>query len=135
VIKKSRINVILPENVSKEIRQRMLKDNYSLREKSRWISEAIEDFLKLNDYRTFVEMANLVADLTHTETIHITSDIVELLENAVLQVRKEYPVLEGVKSLIVRASIIRRLVLAHPSSPVTGLSLNSLIINESIKFK
>jgi hypothetical protein len=111
VIKKSRINVILPENVSKEIRQRMLKDNYSLREKSRWISEAIEDFLKLNDYRTFVEMANLVADLTHTETIHITSDIVELLENAVLQVRKEYPVLEGVKSLIVRASIIRRLVL------------------------
>jgi hypothetical protein len=111
VIKKSRINVILPENVSKEIRHRMLKDNYSLREKSRWISEAIEDFLKLNDYRTFVEMANLVADLTHTETIHITSDIVEKLENAVLQVRKEYPVLEGVKSLIVRASVIRRLVL------------------------
>ena len=111
MIKKSRINVILPENVSKEIRQRMLKDNYSLREKSRWISEAIEDFFKLNDYHTFVEMANLVADLTHTETIHITSDIVEKLENAVLQVRKEYPVLEGVKSLIVRASVIRRLVL------------------------
>ena len=111
MIKKSRINVILPENVSKEIRQRMLKDNYSLREKSRWISEAIEDFLKLNDYHNFVEMANLVADLTHTETIHITSDIVEKLENAVLQVRKEYPVLEGVKSLIVRASVIRRLVL------------------------
>jgi metal-responsive CopG/Arc/MetJ family transcriptional regulator len=111
VIKKSRINVILPENMSKEIRQRMLKDNYSLREKSRWISEAIEEFLKLHDYHNFVEMANLVADLTHAETIHITSDIVEQLENAVLQVRKEHPVLEGVKSLIVRASVIRRLVL------------------------
>ena len=111
MIKKSRINVILPENVSKEIRQRMLKDNYSLREKSRWISEAIEDFLKLNDYHNFVEMANLVADLTHTETIHITSDLVDKLENAVLQVRKEHPILEGVKSLIVRASVIRRLVL------------------------
>ena len=111
MIKKARINVILTENMSKEIRQRMLKDNYSLREKSRWISEAIEDFLKLNDYRNFVEMANLVADLTNTETIHITSDLVEKLENAVLQVRKEYPVLEGVKSLIVRASVIRRLVL------------------------
>jgi len=111
VIKKSRINVILPENMSKEIRQRMLKDNYSLREKSRWISEAIEDFLKLNDYHNFVEMANLVADLTHAETIYITSDIVDKLEDAVLQVRKEHPVLEGVKSLIVRASVIRRLVL------------------------
>jgi hypothetical protein len=97
--------------MSKEIRQRMLKDNYSLREKSRWISEAIEDFLKLNEYHSFVEMANLVADLTHAETIHITSDLVDKLENAVLQVRKEYPVLEGVKSLIVRASVIRRLVL------------------------
>lgn len=111
MIKKSRINVILPENISKEIRQRMLKDNYSLREKSRWISEAIEDFLKLNEYHNFVEMANLVADLTHIETIHITSNVVDKLENAVLQVRKEYPVLEGVKSLIVRASVIRRLVL------------------------
>ena len=111
MIKKSRINVILPENMSKEIRQRMLKDNYSLREKSRWISEAIEDFLKLNDYHNFVEMANLVADLTHAETIYITSDIVDKLEDAVLQVRKEHPVLEGVKSLIVRASVIRRLVL------------------------
>lgn len=111
VIKKSRINVILPENISKEIRQRMLNDNYSLREKSRWISEAIEEFLKLNDYHNFVEMANLVDDLTHAETIYITSDLVEQLENAVLQVRKEHPVLEGVKSLIVRASIIRRLVL------------------------
>lgn len=111
VIKKSRINVILPENLSKEIRQRMLLDNYSLREKSRWISEAIDDFLKLNDYHNFVEMANLVVDLTHTETIHITSDLVDKLENAVLQVRKEHPVLEGVKSLIVRASVIRRLVL------------------------
>jgi hypothetical protein len=97
--------------MSKEIRQRMLKDNYSLREKSRWISEAIEDFLKLNDYHSFVEMANLVADLTHAETIYITSDIVDKLEDAVLQVRKEHPVLEGVKSLIVRASVIRRLVL------------------------
>lgn len=111
MIKKSRINVILPENMSKEIRQRMLKDNYSLREKSRWISEAIEEFLKLNDYHNFVEMANLVDDLTHAETIHITLDLVEQLENAVLQVRKEHPVLEGVKSLIVRASVIRRLVL------------------------
>ncbi len=111
MIKKARINVILPENISKEIRQRMLKDNYSLREKSRWISEAIEDFLKLNDYRNFVEMANLVSDLTNTETIHITSDLVDKLEYAVLQVRKEHPILEGVKSLIVRASVIRRLVL------------------------
>lgn|GEM_PF-874113 len=111
MIKKARINVILPENISKEIRQRMLKDNYSLREKSRWISEAIEDFLKLNDYRNFVEMANLVSDLTNIETIHITSALVDKLEYAVLQVRKEHPILEGVKSLIVRASVIRRLVL------------------------
>ncbi len=60
MIKKSRINVILPENISKEIRQRMLKDNYSLREKSLWISEAIEEFLKLNDYHNLVIIKTLI---------------------------------------------------------------------------
>ena len=108
---KKRISVILPTNAIKEIHARMLDDGYSLREKSKWISEAIEDFVKLKEYQSLVEMAELVDDLAKTETIYITADIEEKLEEAILKVRTQYPTLEGVKSLIVRASIIRRLVL------------------------
>jgi metal-responsive CopG/Arc/MetJ family transcriptional regulator len=110
-VKKKRISVILPNNAVKEIRTRMLNEGYSLREKSKWISEAIEDFLRLIEYQSLVEMAELVDDLAKTETVYITSDIEEKLEEAIIKVRKQYPTLEGVKSLIVRASIVRRLVL------------------------
>jgi metal-responsive CopG/Arc/MetJ family transcriptional regulator len=46
-VKKKRISIVLPRNASKEIKESMINDEYSLREKSKWISEAIEDFLLL----------------------------------------------------------------------------------------
>jgi hypothetical protein len=110
-VKKKRLSVILSNNAIKEIHTRMLDEGYSLREKSKWISESIEDFLKLKEYQTLVEMAELVDDLAKTETVYITPEMEEKLEEAIVKVRKEYPTIEGVKSLIVRASIIRRLVL------------------------
>lgn len=120
--KNKRINVILSENISKELRERMLKDGYGLREKSQWVKEAIESFIELNEFHEMVELANLVSDLSKVETIYIPLALAERLDQAIFQVRKEFPVLEGVKSLIVRASIIRRLVrLTTPKNPVTGI--------------
>jgi len=110
-VKKKRISVILPTNAIKEIRERMLKEGYSLREKSKWISEAIEDFLQLKEYHSLVEMAELVDDLAKTETIYISEELEDQLEEAIIEVRKKHLALEGVKSLVVRASIVRRLVL------------------------
>lgn len=108
---KRRISVILSNNATKEIHTRMLQEGYTLREKSKWISEAIEDFLKLKEFQPLVEMAELVDDLAKTETVSITPELEQKLEEAIVKVRTQYPSLEGVKSLIVRASIIRRLVL------------------------
>ncbi len=110
-MKKKRISIILPTNAIREIHERMIDEGYSLREKSKWISEAIEDFLKLKEYQSLVEIAELVDDLAKTETVSITSDIEEKLEEAIIKVRQQFPTIEGVKSLIVRASIVRRLVL------------------------
>lgn len=101
----------MSSNAVKEIHTKMLDEGYSLREKSKWISEAIEDFLTLKEYQSLVEMAELVNDLTKNETIYITPEIEDKLDEAIIKVRTQYPSLEGVKSLIVRASIIRRLVL------------------------
>ena len=110
LVKKKRISVILSDNAIKEIHPKMLNEGYSLREKSKWISESIDDFLQLKDYQPLVEMAELVNDYAKNEIIYITPDLEEKLDEAIIKVRTQYPALEGVKSLIVRASIVRRLV-------------------------
>lgn len=109
--KKSRVSVMLPKQACLEIRQKMLKEGYSLREKSKWYSEAIASFLELNNFHQYVEMASEVDELSQAETIYIPKKLEEDLEDSIIKVRKKFPALEGVKSLIIRASIVRRLLL------------------------
>jgi hypothetical protein len=125
---KIRVNVIIPGNIKNELRQRMLKDGYGLREKSIWISEAIESLIKLDDFPTLVQMAGMVSNLSDVETVYITPKLKDAVEEALLNVRRNHPGLEGVTSLIVRASIIRRLALISTpkNNPVTGQSRNPL---------
>lgn len=108
---KRRISVILSENAIREVRERMLSDGYSLREKSKWVSEAIDSFLDLKEYHSLVKLAELVDDFSRKEVIYISNELDSKIDQAIVDVRKEYPNLEGVKSLIIRASIVRRLVL------------------------
>jgi metal-responsive CopG/Arc/MetJ family transcriptional regulator len=110
-VKKKRISIILSENIMREIREKMLKDGYSLREKSKWVSEAIEDLLKLEEYHFLVKTAELFDDFNKTETFYIATELDGKLKMALIEVRKKYPSIEGVKSLIIRASIIRRIVI------------------------
>jgi hypothetical protein len=119
---KIRVNVIIPGNMKNELRQRMLKDGYGLREKSIWISEAIESLIKLEDFPALVQMAGMVSNLSDVETVYITPRLKDSVEEALLNVRRNHPALEGVTSLIVRASIIRRLALISTpkNNPVTG---------------
>lgn len=122
--KKARVSVILPRNACKEIRVRMLQEGYSLREKSKWYGEAIDLFLESPNYAEYVEMAALVEDKTQAETIYISKELQEKLEESIIDIRQKIPLLDGVKSLIVRASIIQRLLLPI-SSPSVRLPNNA----------
>ncbi len=113
--KKARISVILPKKVCQEVREHMLMKGYTLREKSKWYHEAIVEFLKIPDFPSYVEMAIYVDLLSTSETFYISEELEDMLEKALIDVRKKYPALEGVKSLIVRASIIQRLLSSLPS--------------------
>jgi hypothetical protein len=106
---KIRLNVNLPYKAKQEIRERMLKDGYGIREKSKWITEAIEKFIQLKDFPSLTQMASSITSLTDVETIYLSPELDHKLEGAFIQVRKEFPILEGIKSLIVRASVTRRL--------------------------
>lgn len=112
-MKKKRMVVNLPKNAGPEIHMRMVQEGYNMREKSKWVSESIETFIAMKDYRELVKMAELIDNFVKQETIYITPELEDKLNNSIIHVRKKYPALEAVQSLIVRASITRRLVLLN----------------------
>jgi hypothetical protein len=100
--------------ISQEIHNKMLhsivEQSSSLRGKSKWIISAIEDFLNITDFYEFVDIAADMEELTETISFRLPEAIMQKLEDAVIIVRRKYPAMEGVKSHIIRASIIQKLL-------------------------
>ncbi len=108
--KKLKITFVVPEVLQNEIRTRIVKDGYGFRGKSHWISEAIENFLKLSNFPELVSYGNEMHGFEKAETIVIDHSLGVKLEDAILTVRTTFPMLEGVKSRIVRTAILQRLL-------------------------
>src|ERR1700733_6700717 len=98
--------------ISQEIHNKMLhsivEQTSSLRGKSQWIITAIENFLTIQDYPELVDIAAEMEDLTETVSFRLPEKIMEQLDKAVIVIRRKYPTMEGVKSNIIRASIIQK---------------------------
>ena len=115
--KKVMTSIKLQRNLHRRLLQRIIEDGYGMRGKSKWIIESIEDLLKFSDYPTLVDIADDMDDLSDIISIRVTEELMLRIEQAVVQVRKQYPTIEGVKSNLIRASIIQRLI--RQSTPVT----------------
>jgi hypothetical protein len=92
------------------MQQRIISDGYGMRGKSRWMIEAIEDFLELPDYPSLVDIADDMDQLTDIVSIRLPESLMLKIEQAIIKVRRDYPALEGVQSNLVRASIMQRLI-------------------------
>jgi hypothetical protein len=103
-------SVKLQKQLHYKVQQRVISDGYGMRGKSRWIIEAIEDLLQLSDYPTLADIADDMDQLSEMITIRLSEDLMTKLDRAIIQVRKHYPAMEGVKSNLIRASIIQRLI-------------------------
>lgn len=103
-------SVKLPENTHQEMCERIVKDKYGMRGKSLWINEAISDFLNIQGFPEFVDLAKDVTNLSHTVSFRITDELEKKLNQAVIITRKQYPDLDAAKSNIIRASIVQRLI-------------------------
>ena len=100
-----------------KMQQRIISDGYGMRGKSKWIIEAIEDFLQLPDYPSLVDIADEMEQLTEMVSIRLSDDLMAKLDQAVIKVRLQYPAMEGVQSNLIRASIMQRLIRATASVP------------------
>ena len=113
--KKVMTSIKLQKNLHRRLQQRIIEDGYGMRGKSKWIIESIEALLTISDFPTLVDIAENMDQLNDIVSIRMPEDTMQRIEQAIVQVRKQYPVIEGVKSNLIRASIVQRL-LRQPAS-------------------
>lgn len=93
-----------------KMQQRVISDGYGMRGKSKWIVEAIETFLQLPDYPTMADIAGDMDQLSEVLSMRLPDDLLLKIDHAIIEVRRHYPAMEGVKSNLIRASIMQRLI-------------------------
>jgi hypothetical protein len=108
--KKVMTSIKLQKILHRRLQQRIIEDGYGMRGKSKWIIESIESLLALTDYPTLVDIAEDMDNLSDIVSIRVPERLMVRIEQAVLHVRRQYPIIEGVKSNLIRASIMQRLL-------------------------
>jgi hypothetical protein len=107
---KTKITFVVPTALYAELRERVLHDGYGLRGKSVWVSEAIITLLSLENFSMLVQYSEEMQGFEKVETVVVELPVKKQLDQAILEVRKHYPTLEGVQSSIVRTAIMQRLL-------------------------
>lgn len=107
---KSKIAFALPQSLKSEILECVVKEGYGLRGKSKWIYESIESLLLIKDYPKLINYNDEMHGFNDIEFIVIDHKLKLEIDNAVLQVRTKYPMLEGVKSRILRTAVMQRIL-------------------------
>lgn len=100
----------LPIDIEKKMLKKIIDDGYGMRGKSKWI---INNIIKLLEDPDCVEMVSIAEDmdnLVRPISLRIPPELMFNLEKAVIKVRKTHPAMEGVKSNIIRASIMQGLI-------------------------
>lgn len=110
-------SIKLQKNLHRRLQQRIIEDGYGMRGKSKWIIESIESLLALSDYPTLVDIADDMDQFSDMISIRLPEELAIRIEKAVIHIRKQFPTIEGVKSNMIRASIMQRLL--QPSTSVT----------------
>lgn len=106
----TRTTVRLSHGVRQEMLKRIIDEGYGLRGKSKWIVEAIEYLLSLPNFVDYVVIANEMTTLTEPEVIQLPVSLRNQIDTAAIDVRSKHPLLEGVQSLIIRSSIMQRIL-------------------------
>ena len=104
------LSVKIPSLLNDKINERVILDKYGMKGKSKWIKEAIEKFLALEDYGDLVNLSEEIGEQNKTITVRIPRKLMLDIEKGIIETRKLYPALEGGKSKIARASMYQRLI-------------------------
>lgn len=108
--KKVRISYFISDSLLSDLKDNMNKQGYDLKGKSKWITEAVHDLLKMNNYHELVMLSDQMEGFSKMDFISVDRQLKSLIDNAVIKIRTSYPALEGVQSKILRTAILQRLI-------------------------
>lgn len=108
--KKVRLSYFVPEAILNDIRERMVSQGYDFKGKSKWISEAIIDLLGITNFCELVNINDQMSGFPKLDSVSVDSDLKKKLEDAIVEIRRQFPAIEGVQSKILRTAIVQRLL-------------------------
>ena len=104
-----KVTVRLPAELKQQLPLKILSDRYNMREKSKWVVEAVRSLMRLPDW----EGALLSEALTKTDAQDVftmPTELVEEMNREVARLAMEKPSLNASQSAIIRAAINRRVL-------------------------
>jgi len=107
---KIKISFVLPEALQRDLKLMLIADGYDLKAKSKWVSEAVERLLVMENFTHLVKLNDEMSGFEKMESIVVESALKLKINESALMVRKDYPILEGVQSRILRTAIVQRLL-------------------------
>ena len=108
--KKIKITFVLPEALQRELKTSVVQNGYSLKDKSKWVAEAIENLFLMSNFASLVKLNEEMSGFEKPESIVVGKTLKAKIHEAIITVRKAYPDLEGVQSRILRTAIVQRLL-------------------------
>lgn len=111
--KTKKITVRFSKRLKTEMQTALVKLGYGLHGKSRWLNETVILFLKQPNFVELVEHGIDInqAPLSDVEAFYMGTDILKTMKAALVTVRIQHPLFEGVQSALIRAAVIYRLML------------------------
>lgn len=108
--KKVRLSYFIPEGVLIDIKEKMISQGYDLKGKSKWISEAINDLLATENFSELVNINDQMQNFQKLDSISVDHELKAKVDNAIVEIRRHFPSMEGVQSKILRTAIVQRLL-------------------------
>ena len=108
--KKVRLSYFVPEAILVDVRENMISQGYDLKGKSKWVSEAVHSLLETTNFSELVNINDQMQGFEKLDSITVAPELKAKLDNAIVEIRRNFPLIEGVQSKILRTAIVQRLL-------------------------
>ena len=97
----------LPNRIEQKMNEKLVLAGYGLRGKSKWIIDALTLFMSqpVEFCIDAIEIAEELGELNKSISFRPTEELESKLNDWVIKIRKEKPMIEGLKSKFIRAAI------------------------------
>ena len=105
-----KVTVKLPQDLKDSLPVKILNDGYNMRQKSKWVVEAVRSLLLSNKEWEGALLSETIVRADAQDVFSIPSGVVTLMNREAHRVAMENPSLNANQSTIIRAAINRRLL-------------------------